>query len=216
PARVLALMAGVALAALIAGLLIGRDQSGWTLFGDVSFGELLPFRAPRTLAAAAAGAMLAAAGVVLQRLTGNPLAGPEVLGVGAGAGVGLAVVYLTDGGASLGTQTLGSALGALAALAVLLALSGGRLGPERMLLAGAGISALCLAGLNAVIATGSRPAFALLAWMSGATDAIGPKEAVAACVTALLLIAPLALTLRWLEALQLGAVTARALGLRVR
>ena len=216
PAPTLAVMACLAAAALAAGLLVGRDASGWTIFGDASIVELLPFRAPRTLAAAAAGAMLAAAGVILQRLTGNPLAGPEVLGVGAGAGVGLAVVLLAGAGASLAAQTAGSALGALAALAILLAISGGRLGPERMLFAGAGISALCLAGLNAVIATGSRPAFALLAWMSGATDGLGPREAAAACVAAVVLIAPAALTLRWLEALQLGAVTARALGVPVR
>ncbi|GLK75899.1 Fe3+-hydroxamate ABC transporter permease FhuB [Methylopila jiangsuensis] len=215
-ARVLAVMAGVALAALAAGLMVGRDPSGWTLVSGAAFTELLPFRAPRTLAAASAGAMLAAAGVILQRLTGNPLAGPEVLGVGAGAGVGLAVVYLTGAGVSLSLQTAGSALGALAALVILLGVSGRTLGPERMLLAGAGISALCLAGLNAVIATGSLSAFALLAWMSGATDAVGPREAMAACAAAVALIAPLGLTLRWLETLQLGAVTARALGLRVR
>lgn len=216
PGRTLAAMGCLAILALAGALLVGRDQSGWVVFGDASFAELLPFRAPRTAAAAAAGAMLAAAGVVLQRLTGNPLAGPEVLGVGAGAGVGLAAVLLIHGGGSVATQAIGSALGALAALAILLAASRGRLGPERMLLAGAGISALCLAGLNAVIATGSRPAFALLAWMSGATDAVGPREAIAACSAAAVLIAPLALTLRWLEALRLGAVTARSIGLHVR
>ncbi|PZQ15085.1 MAG: Fe(3+)-hydroxamate ABC transporter permease FhuB [Ancylobacter novellus] len=216
PVRVLVVMGCVAVLALAAGLLIGRAPEGWVVFGDASFAEMLPFRAPRTFAAAAAGAMLAAAGVVLQRLTGNPLAGPEVLGVGAGAGVGLAVVFLANGGGSLAAQTAGSACGALAALAILLAISGRRLGPERMLLAGAGISALCLAGLNAAIATGSPSAFALLAWMSGATDAVGPREAMVACAAAAALIAPLILTTRWLDALPLGAVTARSLGLHVR
>ncbi len=40
--------------------------------------------------------MLGAAGTMLQRLTGNPLASPEVLGVGAGAGVGLTIVFALD------------------------------------------------------------------------------------------------------------------------
>jgi ABC-type Fe3+-siderophore transport system permease subunit len=216
PRVVLAILALLAILAVSAALLVGKDASGWRIATGRDFLELLPFRAPRAAAAAAAGAMLAAAGVILQRMTGNPLAGPEVLGVGAGAGVGLAIVMLSVGAASLPLQMAGAALGAFAALAVMLALAGGgRLGPERMLLAGAGISALCLAALNAVVATGSRSAFALLAWITGATDAVGPAQAVAASVAAVLLIAPIVLLLRWLEALPLGAPAARSLGLNV-
>ncbi|GLK81673.1 Fe(3+)-hydroxamate ABC transporter permease FhuB [Methylopila turkensis] len=202
--------------ALLAGLVLGRSDGGWAIATGDAFAELWPFRAPRVLAAAAAGAMFAAAGVVLQRVTGNPLAGPEVLGVGAGAGVGLAAILLAFGGAGLPLQMAGAAFGALAALGVMLLVSGrGRLGPERMLLAGAGISALCLAGLNAVIATGSPSAFALLAWMTGATDAVSLPQAAAACAAALVLTAPLAAMLRWLETLPLGDATARSLGLDV-
>ena len=40
-----------------------------------------PERTERALAALAGGAMLAVAGCVLQRMTGNPLASPEVLGI---------------------------------------------------------------------------------------------------------------------------------------
>ena len=43
----------------------------------------MDLRLPRVGVAAAAGGMLAAAGVVIQRITGNALASPEVLGVGA-------------------------------------------------------------------------------------------------------------------------------------
>lgn len=215
-AATLAILASVAALAALAALTIGADETGWRLAGPAAFAELLPFRAPRVAAAAAAGAMLSAAGVVLQRLTANPLAGPEVLGVGAGAGVGLAVVLTAFGSASLGLQLTGTALGALAALVLMLGVAGGgRLGPERMLLAGAGISALCLAGLNAVIATGSPSAFALLGWITGATDAVDAPQAIAAVAAVVAIAAPLALTLRWLDALPLGAATARALGVGV-
>ncbi|RXF70972.1 Fe(3+)-hydroxamate ABC transporter permease FhuB [Hansschlegelia zhihuaiae] len=216
PRVVLAALALLAILAVAASLLVGKDASGWRIATGREFAELLPFRAPRAAAAAAAGAMLAAAGVILQRMTGNPLAGPEVLGVGAGAGVGLAIVTLSVGAAPLSLQMAGAALGAFAALAVMLAIAGGgRLGPERMLLAGAGISALCLAALNAVVATGSRGAFAMLAWITGATDAVGPAQAVAASVAAVILVAPIILLLRWLEALPLGAPTARSLGMNL-
>jgi iron complex transport system permease protein len=216
PRRLLLMLGAITFCALVLSIGFGRDMDGWRFATGDALAELLPFRAPRVAAAAAAGAMLPAAGVILQRMTGNPMAGPEVLGVGAGAGVGLAAVLLTVGAASLPLQAAGAALGAAAALALMLAISGGgRLGPERMLLAGAGIAALCLAGLNAVVASGSRSAFALLSWITGATDAIGPEQAVAALVAAVVLTAPLALSPRWLEALTLGAPTARSLGLNV-
>lgn len=43
--------------------------------------ELMPWRWPRILAALMAGVMLAVAGCIIQRLTGNPMASPEVLGI---------------------------------------------------------------------------------------------------------------------------------------
>src|SRR6185295_17235475 len=91
---VLPLVALLLLALVTIGLalVVGRGPDGWNLATGPLFDALLPFRAPRIVAAAAAGAMLAAAGTILQRMTGNPLASPEVLGVSAGAGVGLAAV----------------------------------------------------------------------------------------------------------------------------
>ena len=54
---------------------------------------LLHVRLPRTLAAALAGVALAASGAVIQTVMGNPLAGPNLIGVNAGAG--LAAVLCT-------------------------------------------------------------------------------------------------------------------------
>lgn len=210
PRRLIA-FAALAGASVGLALVVGHGPQGWSVAGVA---ELLPFRWPRALAAFSAGAMLGSAGMILQRLTGNPLAGPEVLGVGAGAGVGLAVVTLAAGAVTATLELSGAALGALVALGAMLAVSGGgRLGPERMLLAGAAISALCLAGLNAVIATGSRTAFALLAWMTGATDAVGPERALVAAACAALLTPLAALTLRWLAILPMGSLVAVGLGL---
>ena len=45
----------------------------------------------RTVAAGAAGSMLALSGFTLQRISGNPLASPEMLGLGAGAGLAAGV-----------------------------------------------------------------------------------------------------------------------------
>ena len=48
-------------------------------------------RLPRALIAAAVGASLAIAGVLLQTLTKNPLAAPEIFGINAGAGFAVVI-----------------------------------------------------------------------------------------------------------------------------
>ncbi|WP_302788767.1 iron chelate uptake ABC transporter family permease subunit, partial [Escherichia coli] len=73
----------------------------------------LPLRLPRLLAAMSAGALLAGAGVLMQRVSGNPLASPEVLGIGGGAAMGVtAFVFLLPAGGSgwLLASSLGGAL----------------------------------------------------------------------------------------------------------
>lgn len=60
---------------------------------------VLDFRLPRALTAMAAGAALANSGLQLQALFRNPLAGPSLLGINAGASLGAALVVLTGTGA---------------------------------------------------------------------------------------------------------------------
>ena len=67
-------------------------------------GIVLDFRLPKALTAALAGAALAVSGLLMQTLFRNPLAGPYVLGVSAGASLGVAVVVLSVGGGA--TQLL--------------------------------------------------------------------------------------------------------------
>src|SRR5476649_582477 len=72
------LLAGLILlmAIIILALALGRDGDGWYW----SIQEMWVWRWPRVLAAGAAGAMLAAAGTLIQKMTGNPMASPEILG----------------------------------------------------------------------------------------------------------------------------------------
>jgi len=58
------------------------------------------FRLPKALTAALAGAALAVAGLQMQTLFRNPLADPFVLGINAGASLGVALVVLSAGMAS--------------------------------------------------------------------------------------------------------------------
>lgn len=207
--------AGVALAGLT--LFLGRGPGGgWTWASLPDFHDLLPWRGPRVFIAAAAGAMLGCAGALVQRVTGNPMASPEMLGASTGAGAGLAIVLLLTAQPSAALQFAGLILGALTALMVMIAVvSRGDFGPERLLLAGIAIGAVATAIVTAVIATGTPQAFALLRWLSGSTQSATAEEATIAVAAAMMLIAPLAVIGRWLDAVSLGAVAAAGLGLVV-
>ncbi|MFQ4137008.1 iron chelate uptake ABC transporter family permease subunit [Nodosilinea sp. PGN35] len=85
---------------------------------------VLQFRLPRAIAAMAAGSALAISGLQLQALFRNPLAGPSILGINAGASLGAALVVLTGSGAAgwLGQISLVAAasLGATATMGLVL------------------------------------------------------------------------------------------------
>lgn len=62
---------------------------------DSSFYEIIiNFRLPKALTALLAGAALSVAGLLMQTLFQNPLAGPDVLGVSSGAGLGVALFVM--------------------------------------------------------------------------------------------------------------------------
>lgn len=198
-------------------LLVGRDAAGWHVATGPLLADLLPFRGPRLLAAGAAGAMLAAAGTLIQRMTGNPMGSPEVLGVSAGGGVGLAVMLVLVTFPNPALMVGGMALGALVTLFLILALAArSGLRPERLLLAGIAVGAFCMAILTTVLANGGMQGYILLTWMVGSTNTIGSFEASIALAAALLLITPLPILARWLDILPLGSGTARSLGLPLR
>lgn len=204
------------LVAAVVALVLGRGPAGWSIANGDMLTDLAAWRAPRIGVAAAAGAMLAAAGVVIQRITGNPLASPEVLGVGTGAGAGLTAVLMVSATAGPGWQLAGSVFGSLAVLIAMLAIAArAKFGSERLLLAGIAMSALCSAVITATIAMGNSQSYVLLRWLSGSTSQATEVDAWVALACLMLLTLPLFLAGRWLDILPLGEDTARGLGLPV-
>lgn len=199
---------------VFAGLVVGRGPEGWTMLTTGDLESLLPFRWPRLAAAMAAGGLLAMAGALLQRLTGNPMASPEVIGVSGGAGLGFAAAITIFPAAGLFELFSGAGIGAALVMILVLFFAVRRhLAPEKILLAGIAVSSLCSAVLSALLAIGDQRAWQILAWLSGSGSTATPASAVfLAIMSAVLLAASLSLT-RWLTILPLGRDVPVSLGL---
>ncbi|WP_425106058.1 Fe(3+)-hydroxamate ABC transporter permease FhuB [Ancylobacter sp.] len=214
-ARPLVILGGLGLVLVVLLLLslgIGYGPEGWSVAPD-----LVPWRWPRAIAALAAGVMLACAGGMLQRLTGNPMASPEVLGVSAGAAFGLILALFVLESSARGTQLGAATLGALLALLAILALGRSRVAvPERMLLAGVALGAMFDALVTGLMAGGDPRAMLLLNWMTGSTYGATATDAAVAAAAAMASLAALPLVARWLDIVPLGAPTSTALGLSPR
>ena len=127
------LVAGLWVANLFVGSVSIPSQEVWRILwgGDASVESwqyiILESRLPQAVTALLAGAALAVAGLLLQTVFNNPLAGPSILGIDTGASLGVAVVMLASNMLNLangmpgGIAAVGGAfVGATAIMAVIL------------------------------------------------------------------------------------------------
>lgn len=132
---------------------------------------VIDLRLPRLLTALLVGASLAAAGTIMQGLTRNPLAAPSVLGVNAGAALGMALVSTLPCLYGALTTSIAAMLGGgLAWLLVMILGSAWRMGGNehgRLVLAGVAISALCAALTKAVVIMEEDQAAGVMTWLAG-------------------------------------------------
>lgn len=175
-------------------------------------------RLPRTLAALVVGAALGAAGALMQAVTRNPLAETGLLGVNAGAALGvvLGLTYAahTGSGYAYLAWAFGGAL--VASLAVLAVAASGRVGasPLRLVLAGSALGATFRGLTSYILVTNAAVYDDYRFWMLGTVAAVPLERALemlpavgAGLLLAVLIIKPL-------SALFLGDDVARALGHR--
>jgi len=212
--RVLGVLLLLALAGGVMALLLGQGPQGWGWAMDP---QILQWRVPRILGAAGAGLMLGLAGSLLQRLTGNPMASPELMGISAGAALGLMALLFLWIGAPLWARLGMGFFGALITLLVIIGFARRHAySPDRLLLVGIAISALFDAVKMLVLSLNDPRGQSVLSWLSGSTYFVELPTALVAvsCGTLLLLLClPLA---RWLTLLPLGESTPRSLGVPMR
>ncbi len=226
PDRHLWLLLALVGLALLSGLSLrlGLRPIGWSEIWD-SFVAYSPenadhiviqqMRLPRLLAGWLAGAALATSGVLIQGLTRNPLADPGLLGINAGAALGVILCIFLLGISDPAAFVWVAMAGGLLSTILVFLLGGGQRGSNlRLILAGAALGALFLALGRSLLLVSQRSLDVYRFWVLGGLDGI-EMQSIFALLPIFGLGAALALVSAFhLNAMILGEDTARGLGLR--
>lgn len=175
-------------------------------------------RLPRTVVGVLVGAALGLAGAVLQGATRNPLADPSILGINSGAALFVVLGVSVFGITQLTAYVWLAFIGAGAAMLVVYAVASlGREGatPIKLALAGAAMTAVMQAIINAILLTSPRTLDEVRFWQVGSLA--GRSMEIALQVSPFILAGTvLALaTARLLDGLSMGDDVARSLGQRI-
>ncbi|MDV6013555.1 iron ABC transporter permease [Haloechinothrix sp. LS1_15] len=221
------LVATLALVAIaLASLLIGNERLSlhevhaayFAYTGSDTDLIVLHLRVPRTLVGLAVGMALGIAGMLVQGVTRNPLGGPGILGINAGAALA-AVVAISIFGATavigyVWFAFLGAALAAVVVYAVG-SIGAGGASPVKLALAGAAVTAMLGSVTSAIILRDRASLDEYRFWVVGSLG--GADTAMlghALPFIALGVLLAVALT-RPLNALAMGDDLARSLGVRL-
>ncbi len=213
----MAALAGAVLLSLVAG---GRPTPVPQVWGALA-GTADPYvttvvesRVPRTVLGVLVGAALALAGTLMQGVTRNPLADPGLLGVNAGAAAAVVTATALFGPTSVAATVWWSLPGALLAglAAYAVGSRGGDAGLVRLVLAGAVVSAVLMAYVQAIALSMPDTFDGYRYWVVGSLagrgfDVIGSVLPVVGAGLVLAL-----LTMSGLNALALGEEAATATG----
>ena len=225
-----ALVAGVALgpvplppgsvAAELLNLIPGvRLDSGLT---EREVAIVVELRLPRVVLGLLVGAMLALAGAAFQGIFRNPLADPHLLGVAAGAGLGVtAVVASRSAGGDVTANLpigvpLAAFVGALGAVALtwLLGTAGGRdRTPATLILAGVAVSAFLAAAQTFLMQRHVESLREVYAWLLGRLATAGWHDVLLVLPYAAVTAAVVLSRRRELDVLTVGDEEAASLGL---
>lgn len=178
---------------------------------------VLESRLPQMLTALLCGASLGTAGLLLQTAFRNPLAGPSILGIDAGASLGVATVVLALGTAGAWMQVGAALMGALMVMALLIALGSVLRGAVMLLVVGilvSHVAGACISLLNFWASQSGVHAFVM--WGMGSFGGVSLQRLplfATLCGTGLLLALMLA---KPLNGLLLGERYAANLGIAIR
>ena len=212
----------IALLVILSGLSLvaGKVWVPWSAWVspkvDPRWAIVFELRLPRTVLALAVGTALGLSGAVLQGYTRNPLADPGVLGVSSMAALG-AVLTLYYGVTAFAPWALPVAAisGALIGVAVLMLLSGTASSLVTFILAGAILNILSSAGVSLALSLAPNPwaVNEIVDWLMGSLADRSFEEVRMALPLIAIGCGLLLTTGRALDALTLGEIGARSLGI---
>ncbi|WP_395146020.1 Fe(3+)-hydroxamate ABC transporter permease FhuB (plasmid) [Moraxella atlantae] len=212
-----ALLVCLLIALFFSQQVINGNQVQWAMSSLANWKLIQTYRLPRTLSAAATGILLATAGVLLQTLTRNPMASPEVLGISSGAALGviLAFILLPLFGVAMVSQAYFGVAGIIGALAVLILIlwMARKIDSGYLLLVGVAITALMEGVLSLIKLSGDPRLQAILNWLSGTTYSANPATAWWLSLVAIVVFTVSILIVKPLELIGLGHTVAKGRGL---
>ncbi|WP_257214414.1 Fe(3+)-hydroxamate ABC transporter permease FhuB [Vibrio coralliilyticus] len=200
--------------AVVVGIFVGKNQTGWSVADSMAVLEL---RLPRVFVALLAGIGLAFAGTIIQRVSNNPMASPEILGISSGAALALVLGAMLGFAVERHEQMLLGTSGAL--LVTWLVWLFGRkhnFAPTQTLLTGIALSAGLDAFLRIAMTSGQDNVRALLTWLSGSTYLVSSYDIGLLLVGVTVLGGAALLAQRWIELIGLGETTASSIGIDCR
>ncbi|WP_230127148.1 iron ABC transporter permease [Bacillus sp. CECT 9360] len=166
---------------MCASIVYGYTDTSWEIaleaFTDFNGSKehliLQSVRLPRSLIAACVGASLAISGVLMQTLTKNPLASPDIFGINAGAGLAVVITVTIFSVGSTPAYTWVSFLGAtIAAIGVYIVGSLGSSGltPLKLTLAGSVVAALFASITQGFLVISETTLDQVLFWLAGSVQ----------------------------------------------
>ena len=203
-------------------LLFGLDVCSGSLwlwpFGDLSLMEsniLHAIRLPKALTAILAGASLSVAGLIMQTLFRNPLAGPYTLGVSSGASLGVAFLTMCSVSAIV-LLPVAACIGATLVLLLVLAVSRRVTSNVSLLIVGMMFGSIAGALVSLLQNFANPDALKLfIVWTLGSLSSVGWSDMQLMVPILLLGALFVLLTLKPLNGLLLGEDYARGLGINV-
>ncbi|MBW3698113.1 Fe(3+)-hydroxamate ABC transporter permease FhuB [Vibrio sp. T187] len=197
--------------ALIGSMFVGKDQLGWTVSASQMVFDL---RLPRVLVAIFAGVGLAIAGTIIQRVSTNPMASPEILGISSGAALALVIGAMFGFAVERHEQMLLGTAGAVLVTGFIW-WTGKKhnFAATQMLLTGIALSAGLDAFLRIALSSGQDNVRSLLTWLSGSTYLVAIED-VYLLIAGVVILGGVSVKLhRWLDITGLGETTSNSLGL---
>lgn len=182
---------------------------------------LLQLRLPKMLTAILAGASLSVAGLMMQTLFRNPLAGPYILGVSSGASLGVALVTMLSSGIGYRVSEIGMISGAAIVGSVLVMLLVMLIAKRirsnvTLLIVGMMVGNIAGALVNMIQNFANPDSLKLfIVWTLGSLSGVGWNELPTLAIGVVIALVVVLLLIKPLNGLLLGEDYARGLGINV-